>query len=155
MRLRIKRVYDRSAPEDGARLLIDRYWPRGLTKKRIAASTWLKELAPSIDLLQWLSSHPSNWNDFERKYRDELDANANAIQYVRDLIAAGPVTLLYFSRDAERLPVRVLAQYLVTPAELLNDARGTQPLPLWRPHAEQHELSEPLTSATRRGYRHL
>jgi len=106
---RVKRVYDDPAADDGCRVLVDRLWPRGVTKERAALDRWAKEVAPSTELRTWFHAHPDQFPEFARRYRAELDGNP-AVAGLRDL---GPtVTLLYSVRDAEHNHAQLLADYL-------------------------------------------
>ena len=99
--IRVKRVYDPPAPEDGARILVDRLWPRGLTKEAARLDDWPKALAPSDDLRRWYHAHPEGWDDFLARYREELaapEANA-ALQTLKARTRRETVTLLYASKN--------------------------------------------------------
>ena len=110
--LNVKRVYEQPADADGTRVLVDRVWPRGLTKQRAAADVWLKEIAPSADLRKWFGHDPSRWKEFEARYRAELDKNGAAIDRLRELIDKGPVTLLYGAHDEAHNNAVALRAYL-------------------------------------------
>lgn len=104
----LKRVYDEPAANDGARLLVDRVWPRGVSKERAALDGWLKELAPSTKLRQWYGHDPARWEEFRRRYRGELRSRRPMIESLRSLATGKRVTLLYASRDAVRNNAQVL-----------------------------------------------
>ncbi len=110
--LRIKRIYDRPAGQDGARILVDRLWPRGVTKKSAALALWLKEVAPSPALRKWFGHDPERWSEFRRRYRAELRANETAVSNLRALLSRGSVTLLYAAHDPAHNHALVLADYL-------------------------------------------
>jgi len=110
--LRIKRIYDPPSPDDGARILVDRIWPRGVSKDAAQLAEWLKEIAPSTGLRQWFHRDATQWTEFGRRYRAELDANPDAVNRLRKHLKEGPVTLLYAARDRERNHAIVLAKYL-------------------------------------------
>jgi uncharacterized protein YeaO (DUF488 family) len=112
MDLRIKRIYEPPARDDGARILVDRLWPRGIGKDDAKLTFWLKEIAPSTELRTWFHSEPTQWAEFRRRYRAELDANTEAIDRLRGFLKKGRVTLLYAVRDTERNHARILAEYL-------------------------------------------
>lgn len=112
MPYRIKRIYDPPAPEDGFRVLVDRLWPRGVTKERAALDLWLKEVAPSTELRTWFHARPDGFDEFADRYRAELAANP-AVDELRAVATAHPdVTLLYSVKDPERNHAAVLADYL-------------------------------------------
>jgi DNA-3-methyladenine glycosylase len=98
----IKRVYDAAEPSDGYRVLVDRLWPRGVSKEKAAVDEWLKEVAPSTRLRQWFHHDSSRFIEFHRRYLAELDGNP-AVDQLRSIIDSHPtVTLLYGARDAEQ-----------------------------------------------------
>lgn len=99
--VRVKRVYDDPQANDGARVLIDRLWPRGLSKARAAADLWLKDAAPSTALRRWYGHDPRRWESFGRKYRSEVAKRESTLQLLREMRSRGPLTLLYGSRDTE------------------------------------------------------
>ena len=110
--IRLKRIYDPPERKDGARVLVDRLWPRGVRKERAELTLWLKDIAPSDELRRWFGHDPARFAEFSRRYRAELTANSEAVDRLRDLMKAGPVTLLYAARDTEHNEARVLAEYL-------------------------------------------
>ena len=114
-RFRIRRIYDPASPEDGARVLVDRLWPRGIGKDAAALDLWLKEIAPSAPLRRWFGHEPARWAEFARRYRAELDANPQAVARLRQVAAHGPVTLLYAAHDILNNHARVLAAYMGAP----------------------------------------
>lgn len=110
--IRVKRVYDPRDAKDGARVLVDRLWPRGVAKERAKLTLWLKEIAPSDELRRWFDHDPARFAEFARRYRHELAGNKEAVSQIEALMKAGPVTLLYAARDREHNEARVLADYL-------------------------------------------
>src|SRR5579864_90633 len=120
---RIKRVYEPPLAGDGARILIDRLWPRGVSRQAAALTLWLKEIAPSPTLRQWFGHDPARWSEFRRRYRAELEDNASAVARVRELQVSKPVTLVYAARDQEHNHARVLAEFLNRPARPRPGAR--------------------------------
>ena len=111
--VRLKRAYELPAKEDGFRILVDRLWPRGLAKAEAAIGLWLKEIAPSTDLRRWFGHDPQKWAEFRRRYRDELDGNAEAVEALRRAIAGKEaVTLLYAAHDHEHNNAVALLDYL-------------------------------------------
>lgn len=113
----VKRVYEPPADADGTRVLVDRVWPRGVTKQRAAVDVWLKEIAPSVRLRKWFGHDPSRWKEFEARYRAELDKNGAAIDRIRELIDKGPVTLLYGAHDEAHNNAVALVGYLESKPE--------------------------------------
>jgi uncharacterized protein YeaO (DUF488 family) len=115
MTVALKRVYDPPAPSDGARVLVDRLWPRGLTKEGAALDLWLKDLAPSDELRKWYHARPTMWTQFREKYLRELrsDAAHFALEQLYALVAKRKtVTLLYASKSTEHNNATVLKELL-------------------------------------------
>jgi uncharacterized protein YeaO (DUF488 family) len=110
-RIQLKRVYDPPADEDGRRVLVDRLWPRGLSKAEAHVDVWLKEVAPSPNLRKWFGHQPERWPEFRERYLKELGDNP-ALKDLHQITAEGPVTLLYGARDTERNDAVVLAELL-------------------------------------------
>ena len=113
MMVRLKRVYDAPAPQDGARVLVDRLWPRGLTKEAAALDAWMKELAPSHELRKWYHAHPVQWGKFREKYLAELttDAAHEALEKLHDLAhKRRGLTLLFASKSLDQNHALVLKQ---------------------------------------------
>jgi uncharacterized protein YeaO (DUF488 family) len=112
MEIHIKRVYEPADPQDGLRVLVDRLWPRGLTKEQVAADLWLKEAAPSNELRKWFHHQAENWEEFKRRYTAELDGRAEVVAQLRAEARKGRVTLLFSARDLENNQAAVLKEYL-------------------------------------------
>lgn len=111
--IRVKRIYDEPAAEDGFRVLVDRLWPRGVSKERAHIDLWLKEVAPSAELRRWFHHEAPLFDEFTARYRAELDGNPAAVDELRDLVRAHPVvTLLVGARDPELNQGVVLERYL-------------------------------------------
>lgn len=98
-RIQIKSVRAPAVPEDGLRILVDRLWPRGISKERARVDLWLKEVAPSTELRRWFGHAPERWDEFCRRYAEELRANSQPVAELRALAAAQPVTLLFAAHD--------------------------------------------------------
>ena len=98
-RIRLRRVYDPGTPEDGNRVLVDRLWPRGLRKDAVRLQHWARELAPSNELRRWFGHDPGKWDEFRRRYADELDGNPEAVAALLARLDDGPLTLLHAARD--------------------------------------------------------
>jgi uncharacterized protein YeaO (DUF488 family) len=111
--VRIKRVYDRPDPADGYRALIDRLWPRGISRQRAALDAWLVELAPSSALRVWFGHDPRRWAEFGRRYRAQLRAQSAALAALRERARRERVTLLYGSREPRINHAVVLRQVLL------------------------------------------
>ena len=99
MKLKIKRVYDKPAAEDGTRILVDRLWPRGLTKQKAKVDVWLKDIAPSTELRKWFAHDPEKWKEFIKKYKKELHENKEQAAILKEYLRQGTVTLVYGARD--------------------------------------------------------
>lgn len=112
----VKRVYAPMDDGDGARVLVDRLWPRGVSKHDAQLTLWLKAIAPTTELRVWFNHDPSRWTEFCQRYHAELDANPDTLAQLRALAAEGPVTLLYAAHDETRNHARVLLDYLQTGA---------------------------------------
>ena len=110
--LQIKRVYEQRSPIDGQRILVDRVWPRGISKAKLGDAIWLKDVAPSTKLRKWFDHRPERWVQFCIRYAAELDRNSDAITKLRAMCARGSVTLLYSARDIEHTQAVALAEYL-------------------------------------------
>ncbi len=110
--IQTRRVYDPLAPDDGARLLVDRLWPRGVKKEKLQLAGWLKEVAPSDSLRQWFHHDPTKWEEFQSRYSDELEKNRQAWQPILQAARNGNVTLLYAAKDAERNNAVALKAFL-------------------------------------------
>lgn len=110
--IRIRRAYDRPSPGEGALFLVDRLWPRGVSKGALKGVTWCREAAPGHALRRWVHQNPGQWEVFQRRYREELDAHPEAWQPILAAARRGPVTLLYSARDTARNNAHVLRDYL-------------------------------------------
>ncbi len=107
--LRIKRVYEDSSPADGLRILVDRIWPRGMSKDRAHIARWEKELGPSTELRKWFGHDPARFEEFDRRYREELAAQAGLLAEIREMSEHQAVTLVYSARDEQHNQAVVLA----------------------------------------------
>jgi uncharacterized protein YeaO (DUF488 family) len=108
----IKRVYQTPEAADGLRILVDRVWPRGMTKARLRADLWLKSVAPSAELRNWFDHDRSKWDRFRKRYFRELQRNAQDVETLLAAIEKGPVTLLYSAKDTECNQAVALKEYL-------------------------------------------
>ena len=111
MKIQIKRVYEKPDAKDGFRILVDRLWPRGLTKEKAALDLWLKDIAPSTDLRKWFNHDSEKWKEFQKRYRKELKENKEAVDTLKEHLKKGTVTLLYAARDEAHNEAEVLKDY--------------------------------------------
>jgi uncharacterized protein YeaO (DUF488 family) len=110
--IKIKRADEEPAQDDGLRILVDRLWPRGVSKPRARVDLWLKDLAPSSTLRRWFNHDPARWAEFRRRYARELDAKDRAIAALRGAVRRGRVTLLFSASDPEHNNAVALYAYL-------------------------------------------
>jgi uncharacterized protein YeaO (DUF488 family) len=122
-RFSIKRAYEPAQVSDGARVLVDRLWPRGVTRREAHLALWLKEIAPSSELRKWFGHDPKRWADFRRRYREELAGSSALVAQLNELADRGHVTLIYSAHDAIHNQARVLAEYL----EPAPETKGADP----------------------------
>jgi uncharacterized protein YeaO (DUF488 family) len=112
MAIKLKRVYEELAKTDGTRILVDRLWPRGLTKEKAHIDLWLKDVAPSTVLRKWFAHDPAKWPEFKARYKAELKDNATHLALLEQAITRGPATLLYGAKDTEHNEAVVLQDLL-------------------------------------------
>ncbi|ALC15349.1 hypothetical protein DSOUD_0560 [Desulfuromonas soudanensis] len=112
MQIFLKRAYEDPGPQDGLRVLVDRLWPRGVSKQEAAIDLWLKEIAPSSELRRSFAHDPARWEDFRKGYFAELDGRPDLVEILREKSAAGPLTLVFAARDEERNNAVALKEYL-------------------------------------------
>ena len=112
MKAVIKRVYEKPGNEDGYRILVDRLWPRGLTKEKAAVDLWLKEIAPTTELRKWFNHDPEKWPDFQKKYLKEIKENKEAVATLKEKMKEGKVTIIYGAKDEEHNEARVLMEFV-------------------------------------------
>ena len=110
--IRSKRAYEPRARGDGRRVLVERLWPRGMKKEALAADAWMKDVAPSTELRKWFDHRVERWEEFRRRYREELDANLGGWRPILVAGKGGTVTLLYSARDTEHNSALVLKNFL-------------------------------------------
>lgn len=122
--IKLKRVYEKEAPEDGVRYLIERLWPRGVKKTSLHIDGWLKEAGPSTELRKWFSHDPKKWQQFRRRYFAELDRAPEAWAPIRQTARHGTVTLLYSSHDTEHNNAVALKDYIEHKASTGTHAAG-------------------------------
>jgi len=112
MTVKLKRVYDPPKPADGFRVLVDRLWPRGVSKSSARIDLWLKEIASSAALRKWFGHDPLKWDAFRARYFRELQKNPKAVAQLNEIIRNGPVTLLFAAKDQEHNNAVALKEYL-------------------------------------------
>jgi len=112
MTLQIKRIYEPPSKEDGVRILVDRLWPRGVSKDEAHVDAWLKDIAPSADLRRWFGHDTDKWSEFRRRYKAELEHNPAAVDELKRQIGQSPVTLLYGAKDTEHNNAVVLRDFV-------------------------------------------
>ena len=110
--MKTKRVYEQPDKDDGFRILVDRLWPRGLTKEKANVDLWLKEIAPSSELRKWFGHDPAKWKSFRRRYETEIRHKDDLIKTLKQKAMEGTTTLLYGARDEEHNEALVLKQFL-------------------------------------------
>ena len=112
MVIKLKRVYEVPESDDGFRVLVDRLWPRGVSKSSAQLDLWLKEIAPSTELRKWFGHDPLKWTKFRDRYFRELDNNPKAVEQLREQVRHGIVTLVYGAKDQEHNDAVALKEYL-------------------------------------------
>ena len=110
--IRIKRAYEPRARGDGRRVLVERLWPRGMKKEALQIHSWMKEVAPSTELRKWFGHDPARWQEFQRRYRQELLAHPEILRPLLDAAAKGPLTLVYAAKDEQHNEAVVLQQVI-------------------------------------------
>lgn len=106
--VRLKRAYEPPVPEDGERILVDRLWPRGVSRADAALDAWMKDIAPSTALRQWFAHDPARWETFRQRYAEELRNHADLVEQLRARARRGTITLVYSAHDAEHNDAVVL-----------------------------------------------
>jgi uncharacterized protein YeaO (DUF488 family) len=158
--IRIKRAYETPARGDGRRILVERLWPRGVKKEALAADAWMKDVAPSTELRQWFGHRPDRWDEFRRRYREELDANPDAWAPLLEADKQGTVTLLYSAHDTLHSGALALRDYLVEHAagrkvsassKARSATQASKRKPPSRPKRSSHERGASSSSTARRG----
>ena len=110
--IKIKRVYDEPNESDGFRILVDRLWPRGLSRSKIKLDLWLKDIAPSDELRKWFSHDPKKWEEFKSRYFKELDEKKELVELIIEKASRGVVTLLYGAKDERFNNAVALKEYI-------------------------------------------
>jgi len=112
--IKLKRAYQPARKDDGFRVLVDRLWPRGLTKQAARIDLWLKEIAPSAKLRKWFGHDPSKWSEFRKRYFRELEENHDTLAELENIVRKGRVTLVFGARDEEHNNAVALKEYLAS-----------------------------------------
>jgi uncharacterized protein YeaO (DUF488 family) len=110
--IKLKRAYEKPARDDGERILVERLWPRGLSKLQAKVDLWLKDVAPSAELRKWFGHDPDKWDEFRRRYQKELRGKDDLITLLKSKAKGGTITLIYAARDEERNSALVLKRFL-------------------------------------------
>lgn len=109
--MKIKRVYDKPEKRDGRRILVDRVWPRGLTKDKASVDLWLKDIAPSTKLRKWFGHDPAKWQEFRKRYTQELKKNTEQVSVLMEELKKGEVTLVYGAKDEDHNQALVIKEF--------------------------------------------
>jgi len=112
MKIQLKRAYKPPEKQDGTRLLVERLWPRGLTKEKAAIDEWFKDVAPSQELRKWYAHDLKKWEAFRRRYLDELRGNPKAVSRLRERVKGGPVTFVFAAKDEEHNSALILKKFI-------------------------------------------
>ena len=111
--VKVKRAYDPPSAKDGKRILVDRLWPRGISKEKAVLDHWVKEIAPSTELRKWFAHDPRRWEEFRRRYAAELRQHPDLLTELRSLARHGPITLVYAAHDEAHNDAIVLRDMLL------------------------------------------
>jgi len=110
--IQTKRVYEEYSSDDGTRVLVERLWPRGFTRERLHADSWLREIAPTAELRTWYAHDVAKWPEFVTRYTAQLDTQPDPVESLVEIARRGPLTLLYAAKDTEHNSALVLLNYL-------------------------------------------
>lgn len=110
--IHLKRAYDKPAKRDGLRILVERLWPRGVSKEKAAIDLWLKDVSPSPELRTWFGHDPEKWDGFKKRYRAELEKKGDLLVLLRHRTTEGPVTFVYAAHDEEHNSALLLKEFL-------------------------------------------
>ncbi len=111
--IKLKRAYEKPSPADGTRILVDRLWPRGVSKEKASLDGWMKEIAPSTELRKWFAHDPKRWEEFRRRYGEELRGHPERLEELRSLARKGTLTLVYAAHDEAHNDAVVLREVLL------------------------------------------
>ncbi len=112
MMIKLKRIYEAPSDDDGVRILVERLWPRGISKEKAKVDEWLKDIAPSPELRQWFKHDPAKWEEFQMRYRKELDQNQELVNDLKRKAKGKTITFVYAASDEERNSALLLKNYL-------------------------------------------
>ena len=110
--IHLKRAYEKAGPKDGLRVLVERLWPRGVSKDKAAIDLWLMDVAPSAALRKWFGHNPEKWNEFRKRYASELDEKGDLLVALKHRATEGPVTFVYAAHDEQQNSAVVLKEFL-------------------------------------------
>jgi uncharacterized protein YeaO (DUF488 family) len=110
--IKLKRAYEKASKKDGERILVERLWPRGMTKEAARVDLWLKEIAPSAELRKWFAHDPEKWAEFCKRYRSELKVKTDLIDLLKKKAKVATVTFVYAARDTERNSALLLKEFI-------------------------------------------
>lgn len=131
MKILVKRVYEPAAKSDGFRVLVDRLWPRGVSKQKAQIDLWLRDLGPSTTLRKWFNHDPARWTEFQRRYHAELKEKTALLATIKEQAKTRPVTLLYSAKDGQHNQAVALRSLLTKrPAAHKLITRATKPAPI-------------------------
>lgn len=111
-KIKTKRIYEDYSDEDGYRVLVDRLWPRGVSKEKAKLDEWLKDIAPSTELRKWFDHDPDKFEEFQTRYKIELSSKDEAVNHLLKKVAQQPITLLYAAKDEQHNHAVVLQEFL-------------------------------------------
>ena len=112
MAIKVKRVYDKPSKEDGSRILVDRLWPRGVSKKDASIDIWMKDIAPSNELRKWFNHDPAKWDQFKTRYFSELDDKSELVKELLSRATKGTLTLVFSAKEERYNNAGALKEYL-------------------------------------------
>ncbi len=112
MKINTKRIYEKPEPSDGIRVLVDRLWPRGISKENANVKEWIKEISPSLDLIKWFNHESKKWNEFKRKYKKQLQEKTELLVKLKKISQKNTLTLIYSAKDEAHNNALVLKEYL-------------------------------------------
>jgi len=110
--IQVKRIYEAPSPGDGSRILVDRLWPRGISKESAQIAYWAKDVAPSSELRKWYGHDPTKWEEFRARYFEELETNPTGVSELLSHVGDGPVTFLFSSKEMLRNNAHALQEYV-------------------------------------------